>query len=127
MYWLLSSVPLILGVLSELYSILGGFSDFNNTRNTFVIIWVLLLSPIYLLIINSIYINRGVVTYLTGALYILSIIAVRVGIRLLFYKIQFGTFVGDVPEVIYYWLFGIPATISIIGMIILYTKHRFTL
>ena len=82
--------------------------------------WALLGRQIYLLLINYIYIIRYAVTYVTGLLSAICIICLNVGGILILHKIEYGVFIGDVPEGIYYLLIGIPTVIIVIGMGIMY-------
>lgn len=46
----------------------------------------------------------------------LGVITISVGMMLVFHKIQYGEFIGDVPSGIYGLLLGVPTTIVIIAM-----------
>ena len=120
MYWILSCMPLIVELILNIYSLRCEALTYNSTLNILMWFWILILRQIYLLCVNIIYIHKRVITYKMGAITMFSTIVISVMLLLLFHKIQYGVFIGDVPEGIYYLLIGIPTMIILIGMAIMY-------
>ena len=118
MYWFLSSLPLLLGLFWDIYGYFDGFVNANSIIiNGLMWCGVLVLTPIYLLCVNIFYLNKYIISYMTGIINMIGVIVARVGIGLLFHKIKYGTFIGDVPEGIYYTLIFVPSIIVVVGLL----------
>ena len=122
MYWLLNYAPIFLQI------ILFGVSlnikiDFNINFGVYAII-NLFVFPVYLLLVNAIYINKKMLSFTKGISCMLSVIILNIILILITHKIQTGYFIGDVPEGIYYLLIGIPTIIILIGMGIIYFLRK---
>ncbi len=118
-YWILSAFPLVLETGWGIYSLCV------ETRNSslgivLLLVWLLIIMPMYLLLVNIIYINKKFVTYTLGIICMFGIIVLGNGIIMLHHKIQFGTFIGDVPEGLYFLFIGIPTAVVVTGIIIYY-------
>ena len=120
MYWLLTFAPFIIEMMLGVYSLMEPSTYCSPIVNCAMWGWALLGRQIYLLLINYIYIKRYAVTYVTGLLIAICIICLNVGGILILHKIEYGVFIGDVLEGIYYLLIGIPTVIIVIGMGIMY-------
>ena len=124
MYWYLNCLPLVIDCVIEIYSIFQKFCGFryeyNHISTIVMFLWLLILSPIYLLCINFNYINKKSITYALSVISMVSVIVARVVITIIFHKIKWGTFIGDVPEGIYYLLIFVPLIIVLIGISIFY-------
>ena len=119
MYWFLNCLPLIIELSIEIYALYIPIR-YNAMENNLMWLWILIVRQIYLLIINIIFINRKKIIFSFGILCILGVITISVGMMLVFHKIQYGEFIGDVPSGIYGLLLGIPTVIVIIAMSIYY-------
>lgn len=122
LYWLLNYAPIFLQI------ILFGVSlnikiDFNINFGVYAII-NLFVFPVYLLLVNAIYINKKMLSFTKGISCMLSVIILNIILILITHKIQTGYFIGDVPEGIYYLLIGIPTIIILIGMGIIYFLRK---
>ena len=122
MYWLLNYAPIFLQI------ILFGVSlnieiNFNINFGVYAII-NLFVFPVYLLLVNAIYINKRMLSFTKGISCMLSVIILNIILILITHKIQTGYFIGDVPEGIYYLLIGIPTIIILIGMGIIYFLRK---
>lgn len=124
MYWFLNYLPLVIDCVIEIYSIfqkICGFRyEYNHMSTIVMFLWLLILSPIYLLCINFNYINKKSITYAMSIICMVSVIIARVVVTIISHKIKWGTFIGDVPEGIYYLLIIVPLIIVLIGMSIFY-------
>lgn len=129
MYWILNCLPLLIECVVNIYSIfqkfynLGFYSSeyiYEHTSTIIMFLEILILSPIYLLCINFIYINKKLVTYKMSIICMISVIIVRVAIMMLSHKIKWGTFIGDVPMDIYYIFIIVPSVIVGLGIVIYY-------
>ena len=119
MYWFLNCLPLIIELSIEIYALYIPIR-YNAMENNLMWLWILIVRQIYLLIINIIFINRKKIILPVGMLCMLGVITISVGMMLVFHKIQYGEFIGDVPSGIYGLLLGIPTVIVIIAMSIYY-------
>ena len=119
MYWFLNCLPLIIELSIEIYALYIPIR-YNAMENNLMWLWILIVRQIYLLIINIIFINRKKIIFPVGILCMLGVITISVGMMLVFHKIQYGEFIGDVPSGIYGLLLGIPTVIVIIAMSIYY-------
>ena len=120
MYWILNCLPLIAEVIIDIYYLLNKTQSFNPTLTTMMWFWVLILRQIYLLCINIFYIHRRIVSYQKSIVTMLCVIITSVFLTLLLHKLEWGVFIGDVPEGIYLLLVCIPSVIVIIGISIYY-------
>lgn len=124
MYWLLNFLPLIIDFLSPLFSLFNGYAEYNQNATAILFLWVLILVPFYLLYVNIIYISRHKITYTKSAICMAIVIFMRVILMLLSHKIKYNTFIGDVPEGIYYIMIICPLIIIAIGLVITYFMRR---
>lgn len=124
MYWCLNYLPLIIDCVIDIYSIAQKFCgirhEYNNMLTIIMFLWLLILSPVYLLCVNFNYINKKLITYAMSVGCMVSVIAARVVVMIISHKIKWGTFIGDVPEGIYYLLFFVPFSIVMVGITIIY-------
>lgn len=116
MYWFLNCLPLIIELSKEIYVLYTVPIRYNAMENNLMWLWILIVRQIYLLIINIIFINRKKIIFPVGILCMLGVITISVGMMLVFHKIQYGEFIGDVPSGIYGLLLGVPTVIVIIAM-----------
>ena len=116
MYYLLNYAPSILYIIVSMFSIKINFG-------VFAIIY-LFAQPLYLLIVNILFIYKKSMSYVVSILCMLLVIVFNVLYTMLYNKIQYGYFIGDVPEGIYYLMIGIPTSIIIIGMGIVFLFKR---
>ena len=121
LYWLLNAFPLLVELGIEIYALSINTIVYNAVGNTLMWIWILILRQAYLLCINIIYINKHMITYKTGIICMLDVIIASVGIMVVFHKMQYGVFIGDVPGELYFLLIIIPFIIVLIGMGIFYS------
>lgn len=118
MYWLLNYIPIFLQIML--------FGVVLNTRISFNIsigiygVINLFVFPLYLLVVNTIGINKGRLTFVKSIGRMFSAVILNTVVILVTHKIQTGYYIGDVPEGIYYLLIGIPTVIIVIGMGIVY-------
>ena len=129
MYWYLNYLPLVVDCVIEIYAIFQKFCGFryeyNHMSTILMLLWSLILSPIYLLCINFNYINKKSITYAMSVICMVSVIVARVVVIIISHKIKWGTFIGDVPEGIYYLFIIVPLIIVLIGMsIFFFVKGR---
>ena len=117
-YWILNFIP----VLAQIYiCITAIFAHINyNFDVTLYALLNLLGIPIYLLIINIVYLGHKSISYTSSIICMLATIILNVLVLLVGHKIKYGVFVGDVPEAIYYVLIIIPSIIVLIGIVIFY-------
>ena len=124
MYWYLNYLPLVIDCVIEIYLIFQKFCGFrheyNHMSTIVMFLWLLILSPIYLLCVNFNYINKKSITYTMSVICMVSVIVARVVDTIISHKIKWGTYIGDVPEGIYYILIIVPVIIILIGMSIFY-------
>lgn len=122
-YWILNFIP----VLAQMYiCITVIFAHINyNFDVTLYALLNLLGIPIYLLIINIVYLVHKSISYTSSIICMLATIILNVLVLLAAHKIKYGVFVGDVPEEIYYVLIIIPSIIVLIGIVIFhFAKSR---
>ena len=119
MYYLLNYIPCITQVLITIFR-----DVFNIDLLTVYAIMYLFLTPIYLLLINFIYLRNGYLTFTKSIVFMLSVIFMKVAIAIVAHKIETGYFIGDVPEQIYYLMIGVPSVIVIIGTCVIYLIKR---
>ncbi len=118
MYWVLMCLPLLIQTCIQIVPDITNYS-FNFDVGLYFGSNLLGL-PIYLLIINIIYIIYKNISYKSSIMCMLAAILLNVLILLISHKIKSGVFLGDVPEGIVYLLIIIPAIIVLIGMVIFY-------
>ena len=73
--------------------------------------------PLYLLVINIIYIVHKSVSYISSIICMLATILLNVLVLLVCHKMKYGVFIGDVPEGVYYVLIIVPSIIVLIGIV----------
>ena len=123
MYWLLNCLPIIIEVLYGIFTYFG--NNNQGAATTFTIIWMFVITPIYLLFVNFHYININVTSYLKVFILTLIIFIIRIGYMLIFHWLKCGNFIGDVPIQIYHAMVVAPSIIVIVGLVIHYlTKSR---
>lgn len=118
MYWILNFIP----ILAQMYiCITAIFAHINyNFDVTLYALLNLLGIPIYLLIINIVYLTHKSISYTSSIICMLATILLNVLVLLVGHKIKYGVFIGDVPEGIYYLLIIVPLIIVLIGIVIFY-------
>lgn len=117
-YWILNFFP----VLAQMYICTTAiFAHINyNFDVTLYASLNLIGIPIYLLIINIVYLVHKSISYTSSIICMLATILFNVLVLLVFHKIKYGVFIGDVPEGIYYVLIIIPSIIVLIGIVVFY-------
>lgn len=108
MYCLLNYIP------SILYTI-GLVMGVKLDVGAYIVLYFFA-QPLYLLIVNIPLINKKIVSYVSGMIYMFSVIVLNALITMIMHKIQTGYFLGDVPEGIYYLMIGIPSLIIMTGI-----------
>ena len=114
MYYLLNYAPSILYIVALMMSISIDFTVFAITY--------LFVMPIYLLLINAVYLIKKELTFLNSIFFMLSVVFINTAVCIIVHKIQTGYFIGDVPEGIYYAAVGIPMLIILIGVYIIHLR-----
>ena len=122
MYWLLNYLPLIMQIVIHSIPLVSKIS-LNINFGLYMVISCFIL-PIYLLLVNGYYIKSRVISYKLGIVCMISVVLLNVLVFLISHKIRHGTFIGDVPEGLYYLWVGIPCAIMLIGMAIYYFVNR---
>ena len=97
---------------------------FNNDLKLLYIVFLLFATPLYLLLTYRYFRIKKCMSLAKGIVFMLSVVAFNMFSFMLSNKIKTGYFIGDVPEQIYYLLFGIPATIIVLGALVMYFKRR---
>ena len=96
MYWLLNYIPIFLQIML--------FGVVLNTRISFNIsigiygVINLFVFPLYLLVVNTIGINKGRLTFVKSIGRMFSAVILNTVVILVTHKIQTGYYIGDVPE-----------------------------
>ena len=119
MYWILNFIP----ILAQMYiCITAIFAHINyNFDVTLYVLLNLLGIPIYLLIINIVYLTHKSISYTSSIICMLATILLNILVLLVGHKIKYGVFIGDVPGELYLLLIIIPFIIVLIGMGIFYS------
>lgn len=112
MYYLINYVPTILCVIISIASIKIDFGVFA--------ILYLFAQPLYLLIVNTLYICNKTISWFNSIIHMFSTVLLNVIYVIIIHKIKTGYYIGDVPEGIYYLMIGIPCVIILIGTCIMY-------
>lgn len=112
MYYLLNFAPSILYIVISMLPIKINFGVFAITY--------LLAQPLYLLIVNILFICKKSISCMVSIICMLSVIMFNILYTMLMHKIQTGYFIGDIPEGIYCLMIGIPILITIAGMSIVF-------
>ena len=115
MYYILNYIPLIIQITIFLFHICKGIVFKHGMRYLYVI-FLIFITPIYLLMINKICWDREYISYQKSMVNMLFVILFNTLAFMLNNKINYGYFIGDVPEGIYYLMIGVPILIIIIGI-----------
>lgn len=118
MYYALNYFPLMLQVLIFIIPI-----NFNKHLALYVFMNLFMI-PIYLLIVNQWYFRKEILLYSKSILFMISVIIINILMFMIVHKIKYGTFIGDVPEGIYYIMVFVPVAIILIGTLILYFVNK---
>ncbi len=118
MYLLLSILPLVPEVVLDVVYLFVGTPIYSPAVSTLVNIWMLLGRQICLLCINLYYVRKGTISRFKSAICMLGVIVASVCLMLVFHKIQYGVFVGDVPEDVYWFLIIVPSLVLLAGIAI---------
>lgn len=118
MYFILTYLPLMLQLLVFMTPI-----NFNNHLNLYVFYNLAGIAG-YLLIVNEYYLLQRKTSYFKSAILMILVFAMRILLLLISQKILTGTFMGDVPQGIYYILFFVPVLIVLVGMLILFFVNK---
>lgn len=122
MYWMLNYTPVFIQIM--IFGIvLKSRINLNIPFGVYAII-NLFVFPLYLLVVNIICINKGMLSFAKSIGCMLSTIILNIVVIGVTHKIQTGYFIGDVPEGIYYLLIGIPTMIILIGVAITYFLRK---
>lgn len=124
MYYLLNYAPSIIRAIVFFIHIKFGFI-FSLQMGIVYLICLLFVTPIYLVIINANYLIKGNISYTKSIIYMLSVIVFNVLCFIITHKIKTGYFIGDVPIDIYYLMAGIPVSIIIVGMCIIFLIKKY--
>ena len=115
MYYILNYIPLIIQITILFIHICEGIVFKHGTQYLYII-FLIFITPIYLLIVNKICWDKEYISFQKSMVNMLFVILCNTLSFMINNKIQYGYFIGDVPEGIYYLMIGIPTLIIIIGM-----------
>ena len=87
-------------------------------------LWMFLVYPIYLLILNFYFIDIKVTSYLKAFIIMVLISILRAGETLVYHKIRYGEFLGDVPVELYIITIVISSIIAIASLCIIYYINK---
>ncbi len=118
LYTWLSVFPLMVEVVLQVVYLFIGTPAYSPVVNTIAWAWMLIGRQIYLLCINLYYVCKGRVSYIRSMVSMVGIIVLSVGLMLGFHKMQYGTFMGDVPGGVYCLLIIIPSIVVFAGVAI---------
>lgn len=118
-YYLLNYIPSFIHTILFLIHIKFGFV-LCSPMDIVYAVFLYLVTPVYLVIINASYLIKGHISYIKSITCMLSVIGINVLWFIITHKIKTGYFIGDVPEGIYYLMFGVPASIILLGICIFY-------
>lgn len=108
----------MLEVVLQVAYLFIGTPAYSPVMNTIAWVWILVVRQIYLLCVNLFYVCKKKVSLIRSILYMLGLIVISVGLMLGFHKMQYGVFIGDVPEEIYCFLIVAPSIIVFAGVAI---------
>lgn len=133
MYWILNYLPLVISFIEEIYSIIKNYCgweyNYNNTSTIISILWLVILSPVYLLCVNILFTIRSNIRMRNVACMV-SVILGRTTITLIANKIKYNSFLSDTPIGLFCFLVGLPTAIILIGSMMIYivgklrNKHK---
>ena len=112
MYYLLSLLPILLQIFINICV----SPNYNFALFVIHFVWILFGLPIYLLFVNLHYCKIKKIKYLISYINMPLILILIIGVGLIFHKINYGKFLGDVPIIIYLMEFIIPILIILIGI-----------
>lgn len=118
MYIILSALSLLPEVALQVVYLFIGIPVYSPVGSTIILAWILVVRQIYLLCVNLFYVRKEKISLLRGVLYMLGLIVISVGLMLGFHKMQYGVFIGDVPEQLYCFLIIAPSIIVFAGVAI---------
>ena len=118
MYIILSALSLLPEVALQVVYLFIGIPVYSPVGSTIILAWILVVRQIYLLCVNLFYVRKEKISLLRGVLYMLWPIVISVGLMLGFHKMQYGVFIGDVPEQLYCFLIIAPSIIVFAGVAI---------
>ena len=118
MYIILSALSLLPEVVLQVVYLFIGIPVYSPAGSTIILAWILVVRQIYLLCVNLFYVRKEKISLLRGVLYMLGLIVISVGLMLGFHKVQYGVFIGDVPEQLYCFLIIAPSIIVFAGVAI---------
>lgn len=118
MYIILSALSLLPEVVLQVVYLFIGIPVYSPVGSTIILAWILVVRQIYLLCVNLFYVRKEKISLLCGVLYMLGPIVISVGLMLGFHKMQYGVFIGDVPEQLYCFLIIAPSIIVFAGVAI---------
>ncbi len=84
------------------------------------IIYSLIIVPVYLLLVNTLYIIKHELSCGKSIIFMLSTVVINIAMFVITHKAQTGYFIGDIPEGIFYLWGGIPSVIIFVGILITY-------
>ena len=116
MYYLLSLLP----ILFQIFINICVSPNYNFALFVIHFVWILFGLPIYLLFVNLHYCKIKKIKYLISYINMPLILILIIGVGLIFHKINYGKFLGDVPIIIYLMEFIIPILIILIGFLCFY-------
>ena len=118
MYIILSALSLLPEAALQVVYLFIGIPVYGPVGSTIILAWILVGRQIYLLCVNLFYVRKEKISLLRGILYMLGPIVISVGLMLGFHKMQYGFFIGDVPEQLYCFLIIAPSLIVFAGVAI---------
>lgn len=123
MYYLLNYLPMLIQMTLVFIHHRNGLV-FNNDLKLLYIVFLLFATPLYVLLTYRYFRAKKCISLAKDIVFMISVVAFNTFSFMLSNKIKTGYFIGDVPEQIYYLLFGIPATIIVLGALVMYFRHK---
>ena len=122
LYYILSLVPVIINIQFEINPYGSFLSNIDIVWN---LTYYIAFKPVYLIIINLIFIGLKKIKYLYGTVYMLVIVFIDFMVTMIFNFVHYRNCWGhDTPSDLYFALYGIPCAIIVIGMLIAYMCKR---
>ena len=118
MYIILSALSLLPEVVLQVVYLFIGTPVYSPVVSTIIWAWMLVVRQIYLLCVNLFYVYKKKISLTRSILYMLGLIVISVGLMLGFHKMQYGVFIGDVPEQLYCFLIVAPSILVFAGVAI---------
>ena len=124
MRWILNCLPLIATCIIEVPSVLQFFygvkPEYNPLLSMLMLLEILVISPVYLLFVNAVFIKKKKVPYVISILSIFGVILGKVVIISIANKIKSGMFFGDLALEFDMLFIGVPIIIIAVGLSIMW-------